>query len=198
MSNIIIKNLPPFLSRLLRKAHLIPSPPSLPVQKEDRVWLYDNIAYPSSTSPSGWTAEFISAYFLANSGKNVAEVVADILEKLGLGKGDEAEERIKERVQCFLDVVQEQRTVDIEFAGNGKITLGPGGKGGIAVNQCNLPMGRYRDGEELISTAVLPEGIDMRNTIAIMKTRFAGKEGWAVVSGMSLSSYHDSWYSVRL
>lgn len=184
MSNIVTKNLPPFLSRLLRKARLIPSPPSLPVQKEDTVWIYDNIAYPSSTSPSGWTAEFISAYFLANSGKNVAAVVADISEKLGLGKGDEAEERIAERVQCFLDVIQEQRTVDIEFAGNGKITLGPSGKGGIAINQINLPPGKYQDGEELISTAVLPEGIDMNTTIATMKTRFAGKDGWAVVSGM--------------
>ncbi|KAF8250765.1 hypothetical protein K440DRAFT_540975 [Wilcoxina mikolae CBS 423.85] len=177
-----LPNLPPFLSRLLRKARLLPAPPSTPLKPTDTLWIYDNIAYPSSTSPSGWTAEFISAYFLANSGKGVAEVVADISEKLGLGKGDAAEARIAERVQAFLDIVVEGRTVEVDFAGQGRITLGPSQAGGVAMNHIPIPGRGYQDGEELISTAALPSGIDEANVIATMKTRFAGKDGWAVVS----------------
>jgi len=173
----------PLISGFLRKVHILPPPKPTPLQASDTLWLYDNIAFPSLESPSGWTAEFIAAYFLANSGKNVAAVVADISEKLGLVEGDAAEARIAERVQPFLDLVLEARTVEVEFAGQGRVHLGPSGAGGVSVNDLPLPGGPYRDGEEVISTALLPPGIDESKVLATVKTRFAGKDGWGIVSG---------------
>ena len=48
-------------------------------------------------------------------------IVADIAEKLGLGKGDAAEALIAERVQPFLDAVLPARTVEITFQGDASI-----------------------------------------------------------------------------
>jgi hypothetical protein len=174
---------PPILSRILRKLKILPSIVPTPLKATDTLWLYDNIAYPCSKSPSGWCAEFIAAYFIANSGKDVAKVVADISEKLGLGKGDAAEHRIAERVQAFLDIVVEGRTVEVEFAGQGRVTLGPSTAGGVSVNDLPVPGGPFNDGEEVISTAMLPAGMDESNVLATMKTRFAKRTGWGVVSG---------------
>jgi hypothetical protein len=177
------RELPPFLSGILRKLKILPPMTAVPLKATDTLWLYDNIAYPSSESPSGWYAEFIAAYFATNSGKDVSKVVADIAEKLGLGKGDAAEKLIAERVQAFLDIVVEGRTVEVEFAGQGRLTLGPSTAGGISINNLPLPGGPFRDGEEVVSRAVLPWGQDESVALATMKTRFAGKDGWGVVSG---------------
>lgn len=89
------------LRRLLRKARLLRRRPPLPtgLQWSDILWLY-NIAYPSAEAPSGWTAEFISAYFLAHSGRGVAQLVAKIADKIKLTRGEDpaAEARIAARV----------------------------------------------------------------------------------------------------
>jgi len=98
------------------------NPLSRPVDpKNHTVWLLDNTAFPSRSSSSGFQAEFIAAYFIKNSGRDVSVIVADIAEKLGLGKGDAAEALIAERVQPFLDAVLPARTVEITFQGDASI-----------------------------------------------------------------------------
>ncbi|KAI5776667.1 hypothetical protein EDC01DRAFT_446003 [Geopyxis carbonaria] len=184
--------LPALLSRLLRRAGILPAPPPTPLAGTDTLWLYDNLAFPSSTSPSGWSAEFIAAYFTAYSGQDLSRAVADIAEKLGLGEGDAAEATIAERVQPFLALVVEGRTAEVEFGGNGEkggngagtVTLGPSNGGGVSINQVELPGGGWRDAQEVVSRAVLPAGMahGVGGTIAELRTRFAGAEGWAVVS----------------
>ncbi|KAA8899634.1 hypothetical protein FN846DRAFT_960185 [Sphaerosporella brunnea] len=175
-------SLPPFFADILRKFKILPPLTDTPLLASDTLWLYDNVAYPSSESPSGWYAEFIAAYFAANTGKDVSKVVADICEKLGLAHGDAAEKRVEERVQTFMDIVVQGRTVEVDFAAQGRVMLGPSSAGGISINNLALPGGPYRDGEEVISTAILPEGSNERKSLATMKTRFAGKTGWGVVS----------------
>lgn len=179
--------LPPLLRRLLRKARLLPPPPPTPLQATDTLWLYDNTAFPSVAAPSGWAAEFISAYFLAHSGRDVARLVADIAEKIGLVRGGDpaAEARIAERVQPFLDVVLEGRTVQLDFAGRGAVQLGPSAGRGVAVNTLHIPGEGYRDGDVEMAVAELPAGIDLAPQISTMTTRFVGSDGWAVVSGPS-------------
>ena len=164
------------LGRLLRKLKLLPTPPAQFLDPEtSKLWLYDNIAFPSPTNPEQWSAEFIAAFFsTATPAKDVSAVVADIAEKLGLGEGDEAEALIAERVQPFLDIILENRKVKIVFDDSGEIVLGPSDGKGVAVNKLGIP-GEWKDRDRVVS-----RDIDGKTE---MVTRFFGGEGWAVVSG---------------
>jgi len=176
----------PLATELLRKLLRIVRPrTATPLRASDTLWLYDNIAFSSATAASGWTAEFIAAYFLADSGRDVAAVVAQISEELGLAD-DNAAEVVAERVQPFLDLVLEGRTVEVDFAGAGSVLLGPSDAGGVSVNVLALPGGPYADGQEVRASARLPAGIDESKVLGSMRTRFAGADGWGVVSGASV------------
>lgn len=179
--------LPSALRRLLRKAGLLRPPAVTELQRSDVLWLYDNIAYPSAGAPTGWTAEFISAYFLAHpSVRDVARLVARIADRIGLTLGNDpaAEARIAKRVRPFLDIAREGRTVQLNFGGSIAVPLGPSAADGVAVNILPIPAGSYHDGLVLRSTAVLPDGIDPHLQIADMATHFVGGDGWAAVSGL--------------
>lgn len=155
---------------------------STPVRKGQEVWLLDNTAFRSPTNPHQWHAEFVAAYFSEDSGKDASLVVADIVEKLGIaGKGDaEAERRIAERVEPFLNLILAAKTVEVDFAGGqGRLRLGPAAGHGISVNELPLPGKGWVDDRVVESRAVLVEGGES------MRTAFADPEGWGVISGMS-------------
>lgn len=164
------------LTKLLRRIGILPTPAAKPIDpKTTKLWLYDNIAFPSPAHPQTWSAEFIAAIFsTAAPSKDVSKVVADIAEKLGLGKGDEAEARIAERVQPFLDLVQVNKSVEVVFDDSGRVVLGPSDGKGVCVNQQQLP-GNWRDRDEVVSRDA--------GGLTEMVTRFYAGEGWAVVSG---------------
>ncbi|KAI9707641.1 MAG: hypothetical protein M1836_000602 [Candelina mexicana] len=155
-----------------------------PVAATDAVWLLDNTAHRSQTFPHHWQAEFVAAYFLKDSGKDVGSVVADIAEKIGLGAEGkdekEVESLIKSRVQPFLDAILPARTVKIDFGGpkgdRDIKNLGPAGRNGVSSQTVKIS-GEHNDKEQIKSEAIMPNDDDVT-----MVTEFAETEGWGFIS----------------
>lgn len=156
--------------------------------KVEAVWLLDNTAYRPvhvyPHRPQPWQAEFVAAYFLKNSGRDISKVVADIAEKVGLSKGGggtserDGENTIRERLQPFVDAIRPARMVDIQFPGEEIQRLGPGGRDGIS-SQIQLVPGEHNEGEE-VEVASSPA---QASTLGAMTTNFAEPEGWTIISG---------------
>jgi hypothetical protein len=149
------------------------------VTGDDTVWLLDNTAYRSGSTDQ-WQAEFIAAVFDQNSGVEVSKVVADIAEKVGIGKGDAAEATIQERLIPFVQAILPGRKVKVNFAQKEEIDLGPGGRNAISSDTRVLP--QYRDGDIVSSVAQVPSGT---NGELNMQTVYSEPYGWGVISGMS-------------
>ncbi|KFY94479.1 hypothetical protein V500_03220 [Pseudogymnoascus sp. VKM F-4518 (FW-2643)] len=147
-----------------------------PITSNDTVWLFDNTAYRNPTT-NNWEAEYIAAVFDKETGVKVSLVVADIAEKLGLGHGDEAEERIKDRLMPFMQSVLPGRVVNVDFGRRTQLKLGPGGRNGISSDLRPLP--EHKDGDVVTGVAKVPRGT---NGILEMKTVYAEPEGWAIIS----------------
>ncbi|RDL35795.1 uncharacterized protein BP5553_06407 [Venustampulla echinocandica] len=151
-----------------------------PVTATDTVWLLDNTAYRlvnKNGQVGAWQAEFIAAVFDQNSGGHLSVVVADIAEKLRIGKGDKAEATIAKRLMPFVQDILPSKVIDTEFGGKDVLRLGPGGRSGISSDLKTLPP--HNGGEVIDSVAKVPKGV---NGILEMKTFYAEPEGWAVIS----------------
>ena len=97
-----------------------------PITGNDTVWLLDNTAYQSTNND--WQAEFVAAVFDQNTGIEVSTVVADVAEKIGIGKGDKEEAIIQERLMPFMRTILPGRVVKVDYAMKDTIHLGPGGR----------------------------------------------------------------------
>ena len=121
----------------------------------------------------------MAAVFSKDTGLEVSKVVADLAEKLGIGRGDEQEKRITDRLIPFMQQILPGRVVNVDFAkGREQVKLGPGGRNGISSDIKVLKDGK--NGEIVDSRADVPRGA---NGILSMRTVFAEPEGWAVISG---------------
>ncbi|KAI9822366.1 MAG: hypothetical protein M1827_000085 [Pycnora praestabilis] len=156
-----------------------------PVDSSDTVWLLDNTAYRAPNFPHHWSAEFVTAYFLKNSGKDLGKAVAGIADQIGLGQNGENEEDgkklIESRIQPFLNTILPARTVKVDFGGQKgdreiKI-LGPAGRDGISSDIHKIEGDEYKDGESVTSEAVMPDASEVT-----MATGFAEPEGWGFIS----------------
>lgn len=80
-----------------------------------------------------WQAEFVAAYFIKNSGKDISKVVADMAKKLGKSDDEVAKTTIKKRLEHFVATVLPRHTVKITSE-DGKTThlLGPSSASGIS------------------------------------------------------------------
>jgi hypothetical protein len=154
------------------------NPHTHPVGKDDLVWLFDNTAHRNQKGE--WEAECVAAFFRKGSGKDLSRAVADIAEKLGLGKGDEAEKTIAKRLQPFADVIEPAKTMRIRIGQAGELQLGPSGPDGVSSDVHLLPGSGYLDGKAVHPIAVLGKD-DPREIKATMN--IAEPYGWAVVSG---------------
>ncbi|KAI9875417.1 MAG: hypothetical protein M1830_008511 [Pleopsidium flavum] len=153
----------------------------------EAVWLLDNTAYRPvhvyPHKPQPWQAEFVVAYFLRNSGRDISKVVADIADKIGLDQEGDAkvkedgESRIRERIQPFLDSIRPARMVDVKFLSGDVTRLGPGGRNGIS-SQLVTVKGEHKDGVKAEVTAI-PEEVSTHGSMIV---DFAEPEGWAVIS----------------
>ena len=155
----------------------------------ESVWLFDNTAYrpihPYPHAPQAWQAEHIAAYFKKGTGRDLSKAVADIADKIGLGKDDgldrkAGEQTIAHRLQPFCDAIAPARLVNAEFPDGSVHQLGPGGRSGVSTQIIKLD-GNHKDGED-VTVAAEPE-VDAPH--GPMSTTFAGPEGWAVISGKS-------------
>lgn len=151
------------------------------VTDNDTVWLLDNTAY--RTSSGKWQAEFVAAVFDKETGVEISTVVADIAEKVGLGKGNAAEAMIRERLMPFVQNILPGRTVTIDFAKQQELKLGPGGRNGISSDIESVPS--HGDGTIVSSFAKVPTGA---NGILQSNTFYAEPEGWGVISGRNITS----------
>lgn len=172
----VTDNRPPIATNLLSYLGSW-NPLPLDVTSDSTIWLLDNTAHRSPTT-NNWEAEFVVAVFDKGTGVEVSTVVADLAEKLGVGSGDAAEARIRDRLIPFMLNILPGRSVKINFAGKQEIKLGPGGRNGISSDVKQVS--EFRDGEIVETTAVVPQGA---NGILQMSTAFAEPEGWAVLSG---------------
>ncbi len=159
----------------------------------DEVWLFDNTAF--RPTPAGdsktpvqprWKAEFVAAFFRKGSGKNLGEVVADLVEKLGIAKGSEEEARVAERLQPFVDAILPARTIEVVMnpgddgnSGGAKLKLGPSGRSGIISELRVLPSST--DFRQLDDGAVMTTRVKKQPRVD-MQTRFSEPEGWTIIS----------------
>ena len=132
----------------------------------------------------------MAAAFDKESGVEVSSVVADVAEKLRIGKGDAAEATIQERLMPFVQEVLPGRTVTIECGGKDNIKLGPGGRNGISSDTKKLP--QRQPGEVVKVVAKVPQGA---NGILESKTVYAEPEGWGIISGKYARSHSRRTYT---
>ncbi|KAH8601532.1 hypothetical protein B0O99DRAFT_648248 [Bisporella sp. PMI_857] len=147
------------------------------ISANDTVWLFDNTAY-RNPKTGKWEAEFVAAVFDQDTGLEVSTVVADLAEKLGIGRGDAQEEIIRQRLMLFMQSILPGRKVKVTFGQKDELALGPGGRYGISSDIKPL-RADFKDGDIVPSVAKVPQGA---NGVLHMNTAFAEPEGWAVIS----------------
>ena len=153
------------------------------ITDNDMVWLLDNTAFRNAKT-GGWQAEFVAAVFDKDTGLEVSTVVADVAEKVGIGKGDKQEETIKERLMPFMQSILPGRIVNVDFGGVEPLKLGPGGRNAISSDVKKLPPS-YKNGDVVTSFAKVP---NQTNGVLQMETAFAEPEGWGLISGNATST----------
>ena len=152
------------------------------ITDNDVVWLFDNTAFRSATTHR-WEAEFVTAVFDKDTGLEISTVVANIAEKVGIGKGDAAEATIRERLMPFMQSVLPGRIVNVDFAHEKDLKFGPCGRNGI--NSIIKALPKHGDGDVVPCFATVPA---KTNGILRMKTVYAEPEGWGVISGIEFHS----------
>jgi hypothetical protein len=148
------------------------------ITDKDQVWLLDNTAYKNEAT-GRWEAEFVAAVFDQNTGVELGKVVADVAEKVGVGKGDAAEATIQERLVPFVQSTLPGRRVKVDFGQKEELELGPGARNAISSEIRQLP--HNHGGHVVTSEAQVPKGA---NGELSMRTVYAEPEGWGVISGM--------------
>jgi hypothetical protein len=138
----------------------------------DYVWLLDNTAYQNRLGH--WKAEFVAAYFRKNSGKDLAEVMACIIDKTGVTKDEKIEAVIAKRLQPLLDSILPAHAVQLDLQGV-NVRLGPSGRDGISSDELAVPGYGMKDGDVITSKAVHADATPVN-------TSFATPKGWAVIS----------------
>lgn len=152
-----------------------------PLAKEitdnDTVWLLDNTAFRNAKT-GNWQAEFVAAVFGKDTGLEVSTVVADIAERVGIGRGPEQEQRIRDRLMPFMQSILPGRIVNVDFGRVEPLRLGPGGRNAISSDIKKVPSS-YKNGDAVTSFANVPS---QTNGVLQMETAFAEPEGWGVIS----------------
>ena len=162
--------------------------------EEHAVWLLDNTAFraveegearkqlnlpPNSNAP--WHAEYVAAYFIRNSGRDVSKFVGFIAEKLNIDGNDEgAMSLISHRLQPFLDTVLPNHLVQIKIQELQEQTLGASSMQGISCQVLPLNVDAKPvsiTSQPFASFSVVPPTAGISNT-----TTFAEPEGWAIIS----------------
>jgi hypothetical protein len=159
------------------------NPLAMNITDNDTVWLLDNTAF-RNPKTNKWQAEFVAAVFDQDTGLEVSSVVAAIAGKLGIAKGDQAEDTIRDRLLMFMQSILPGRRVEISFDRREDFTLGPGGRNAISSDLKTLF--QHNNGDIVTSTAIVPRGA---NGVLTMRTVFAEPEGWAVISGIFRERY---------
>ncbi|KAF1835829.1 hypothetical protein BDW02DRAFT_266396 [Decorospora gaudefroyi] len=138
----------------------------------DYVWILDTTAYRNRIGR--WHAEFVAAYFVKNSGKDLSQIVAWVSEKIGLADDEQARATVAKRLQPFADQILPAHAVDIDLLGL-NARLGPSGRDGISSDVLAIPGNDYKDGQVMSFKAVNAEATPFNIT-------FAKSKGYAILS----------------
>lgn len=164
--------------------------------KEHIVWLLDNTAWQSEAGKNiatsvqrerpakPWQAEYTACFF-AKGEEDTGRFVAWIADKIGLdgklGENKDAMERIAKRVQPFINPTVPARKLSIQFPSSKGVLqtqeLRPSARTGTSVQTLQTGGDLESDGD-IIKVSTL-RAFDPP---AICHTRFAGPDGWAVIS----------------
>ena len=153
------------------------------------VWLLDNTAYRPvhvyPHKPQPWQAEFVAAFFKKHLNKDLTTQIANIADKIGLGRAGEDRaaglKTIETRLQYFVRTIAPARYVNVTFPGGNVVKLGPCGRS-ATITQTIAGLGEHKDGDS-ISISAIPPKVCPDNC---MTTMFAEPEGWLVISGTFL------------
>ncbi|KIX07183.1 uncharacterized protein Z518_01836 [Rhinocladiella mackenziei CBS 650.93] len=157
---------------------------------ENIVWLLDNTAYrptkPGKDSAQPWEAEFVACFFRSGR-KDLTKYVGSIADLLGLdgkvGGDPAARKRIEERLKPFIMAVASRRTIEIQIpcpnpdGSPHRRLLGPSKPNGISSQTMLTGGSDDADGKTVVCTSGGHMFPDLK-----CNTRFAGPEGWAVIS----------------
>ena len=147
----------------------------------DALWLFDNVAYRSADAPDRWTAEFVGAYFVKDSGVELGRMAASLGRRLGVPRGSPAEETMRQRLKPFVGTILPARSVHVYVNGHqDAVKLGPGGRNGISADLVELPGQCDRMGGKSVRTVAATKG-----DATDMLTYLTEPQGWAVISGPS-------------
>ncbi|KAF2642174.1 actin filament organization protein-like protein App1-like protein [Massarina eburnea CBS 473.64] len=138
----------------------------------DYVWLLDNTAYQNRIGR--WKAEFVAAYFSKNSGKDLSESVATIIDMTDCKRDDETRATIAKRLQPFADSILPAHAVHIDLQGV-DVRLGPSGRDGISSDELAIPGHDHKDATTTTTQAIKADATPMN-------TYFAKPKGWAIIS----------------
>ncbi|KAF2150879.1 hypothetical protein K461DRAFT_217318, partial [Myriangium duriaei CBS 260.36] len=119
--------------------------------KKHYVWLFDNFAFRSSSYDDPWQTEYTAAFFKRDTGKALADGVAMICNELEVEAGSLSQNRLRSRVQHFVNAVLAKHTIH-STAGKGLRHLhGPSSSSGISITSASLPS-FVNNGKHLLNT----------------------------------------------
>ncbi|KAK3113414.1 hypothetical protein LTR53_009316 [Teratosphaeriaceae sp. CCFEE 6253] len=124
-----------------------------------------------------WEAEFVVAYFIKNSGKDLAHATAALIKQLNVDDSDEAtKKRISARLQPFIDTVLPNRTLRITIDQQEEQTLGPSSYSGLSSGLLQLHF--TPSAPQIESNALtVPPPFGLPSTTIV-----AEEQGWAIIS----------------
>jgi hypothetical protein len=142
------------------------------------LWLFDNYAYQDASSNTGWSAEIVAAYFVKGTGSGLDKASCNVLDALGVAKGSEQEQIVRQRLLPLVEEISPITSVDVR-SGHQAITLGPSGENGISSDVKQIGKPGNVNGDKMI-------GVPVQQTLfpgVEMETCFAVEDGWGVISG---------------
>ncbi|EDU43436.1 DUF2183 domain containing protein [Pyrenophora tritici-repentis] len=138
----------------------------------DYVWILDSTAHQNRLGR--WKAEFVAAYFVKNSGKDLSQIVAWVSEKIGLADDEQARATVAKRLEPFADQILPAHAIEIDLLGL-KARLGPSGRDGISSDELAVPGSDHKNGQVTSFKAINANATPFNIT-------FATPKGWAVLS----------------
>lgn len=158
--------------------------------KDHEVWVLNNTAYrpvkAGNDTVQPWEAEFVACFFRTGR-KDIAKTVSTIADLIGLdgkaGADPETKKRIEERLRPFVEAIAPARTAEViipcsnDSSPPHKRHLGPSNQNGISSQILPTGGSSEMDGKSVTGTSADGLFADLKFT-----TRFAGREGWGIIS----------------
>lgn len=176
--------------------------------KKHYVWVFDNIAFRASSAdkeelaantPSEdsmnsdnpffkmmnqdkdpWQVQYTAAFFKRKGGKDLAKNVARLCRELDVEEGSLSQERIKCRVQHFVDSVLPRHAIHTTNGHRVRHLHGPSSSSGLSTTSSTLPtLGGSRSARVVVNSF---PGAKQAQCFLPGTTTFAEPDGWGIIS----------------